>query len=77
MTHRNDLINTGFVAVTPSDSTELGLVGVQVGGAGTLVITDALGVTTTVTCVAGQVLTGQIRKIGASSTATQITGFVP
>lgn len=77
MTHRNDLINSGFVAITPSDSTELGLVGVQVGGAGTLVITDVLGNTTTVTCVAGQVLTGQIKKIGASSTATLIVGLLP
>jgi hypothetical protein len=77
MTHRSDLINTGFVTVTPSDSIELNLVGVQVGGAGTLVITDGYNVVTPVTCVAGQVLTGQIKKIAASSTATLITGLVP
>lgn len=77
MTHRNDLINSGFVAVTPSDTTELNLVGVQVGGAGTLVITDSLGVTTPMTCVAGQVVTGRIIKIGLASTATLIVGYVP
>lgn len=77
MTHRNDLINSGFVAVTPSDTTELNLIGFQVGGAGTVVITDSLDATTTMTCPAGQVVTGRIRKIGASSTATLIVGYVP
>lgn len=78
MTHRNDLINSGFVAVTPSDSTQLGLVGLMIGGAGNVSVTDVNGVTTTLAVQAGQTITGNIVRVNSTlTTATGIVGLVP
>lgn len=77
MTHRNDLINSGFVAVTPSDSTQVAFVGLMCGVAGNVSVTDALGVTTTLAMQAGQTITGQITKVNATlTTASGLVGLV-
>lgn len=77
MTIRNDGVNSGFVAVTPSDSTELNLCGIHVGGAGVVSVTDSLGVTTSITAIAGQRIMGIIRRVNATNTtATLIVGLV-
>lgn len=78
MTHRNDLINSGFVAITPSDTTQLRLIGVLVGGAGNVSVTDANGVTTVIAAVAGQSIPGSIVRVNSTSTtATTLVGLVP
>lgn len=77
MTKRNDGVNSGFLAITPSDVTELSLVGIHVGGAGVVSVTDSLGVTTSITAAAGQRIDGLIRRVNATSTtATLIVGLV-
>lgn len=78
MTHRNDLINSGFAAVTPSDSTQVRFIGILIGGAGAVSVTDALGVTTVITAVAGQSIPGTIVRVNSmGTTATNIIGLVP
>lgn len=78
MTHRNDLINSGFAAVTPSDSTFVNFDGLLVGGAGVVNVVDSLGVTTAITCQAGQLIPGKITQVkSTSTTATLIVGLVP
>lgn len=75
MSFRNANLPSGLVAVTPGAGA-LNLVGFQVGGAGTVTVTDSLGVSTTITCIAGQVIMARIVAITAA-TATNIVGFVP
>ena len=77
MTHRSDLINTGFVAITPSNTTELDLRGLICGGAGNVVVTDGYGNDTTIPMIAGQTITGQIRYVKAATTATNLIGLRP
>ena len=68
---------SGVVAITPSDTTQLGLVGLQVGGAGTVTVVDSRGVTTAITCVAGQIIPCVIAQVKATgTTATNIVGFL-
>jgi hypothetical protein len=66
------------MAITPSDSTKLGLIGVYVGGAGNLTVVDSLGTTVTFTAVpAGTLIALQISKIKATGTnASNVVGFV-
>lgn len=76
MSFRNGATPSGFVAITPSDTAFVDLVGFQVGVAGTVNVVDALGVTTSITCVAGQVVPGRVVQIKSTgTTATSITGF--
>lgn len=78
MAHRNDLINSGFAAVTPSDSTFVDFVGLLVGGAGVVAVVDSLGTTTNITAVAGQLIPGKIVKVNSTNTtATLIVGLKP
>lgn len=78
MTHRNDLINSGFVAVTPSDTTQVNLVGLLVGVQGDVSVTDSLAVTTILTASAGSIIPGRITRVNATgTTATSIVGLVP
>lgn len=78
MTHRNDLINSGFVAITPSDTAFVDLVGLVVGGAGSVNVVDGLGVTTAITVVAGQTLPGRIVQVKSTgTTATNLVGLKP
>lgn len=78
MTHRNDLIASGFAAVTPSDTTPVRFIGVLIGGAGNVSLTDALGVTTVIAAIAGQTIMGSIVRVNSTSTtATTIVGLVP
>lgn len=76
MSFRNANTPSGVLAITPSDTTQLDLVGFAVGGAGTVVVVDSLGITTTITCAAGQTVAARIVQIKAASTATAIIGFV-
>lgn len=68
----------GGFAVTPSDSTVFTQPtrAVYVGGAGNLVVTYLDGSTDTLqSVVAGTLLPIRVTKIGASSTATKISGL--
>lgn len=78
MTHRSDLINTGFEACTPSDTAFVNYVGLIIGVGGVVNVVDALGVTTAITCVSGQTIPGRIIQVkSTSTTATNITGLKP
>lgn len=78
MTHRSDLINTGFQACTPSDTAQVNYVGVLVGGTGTVNVVDALGNTTSISAVAGQLVPGRIVQVKATGTsATSLVGLLP
>ena len=68
----------GAVAVTPG-ATQLGLVGLYVGGAGNVQVVDALGVTTTFTGVAtGETISLQIAQVlSGGTTATNLVGYLP
>ena len=66
----------GFAAITPSDSTVLaGIRALYVGGAGTVIATNALGVDVTFTVPAGATLIICPAKIKAASTATLIVAL--
>lgn len=72
----NANIPQGMVAITPSDTAFVDLVGIMVGGAGTVTTLDAKGNTTQNTCVAGQTIACRIVKVMATGTAaTLIVGF--
>lgn len=56
----------------------LGLVGLLIGGAGTVKVTTQGGTTLTLTCVAGQKVPLAIDQVFATgTTATDITGLLP
>lgn len=74
MTFRTDVLASGLVAITPSDTAAVDLVGLMVGGAGTVAVVDSLGGTTTVTAVAGQTINARI--VGVKATGTTATGLV-
>lgn len=66
-------VSKKFVAVTPSNSANVppGALGIYVGGAGNVVVTDIDGVTTTFTAVpVGALLPVSPVKITTASTAT-------
>lgn len=72
---RSDFIPGGLVAVTPSDTAFVDLVGLIIGGAGNVVVKDAKGNTTTLAVVAGQQFYGRIVQVQATgTTATGIVG---
>jgi hypothetical protein len=67
---------SGIVAITPSDTAFVDLVGVTVGGAGTVNLVDSLGATTSVTALAGQTIACRIVQVKASgTTATGLVGL--
>lgn len=75
--HRNDLIPSGAVAVTKSDTTELNLVGLYVGTTGDVAVRGADGVSVTFASVpAGGVIPMQISGVlETGTTASNIVGF--
>ena len=67
---------SGLVAITQSDTAFVDLVGVVVGGAGTVSLVDSLGGTTAVTALAGQTIACRIVQVKASgTTATGLVGL--
>jgi len=67
-----------FVAVTPSDTTELmgsGMLGLLVGGAGTLVIQGRSNTSASIPVQAGQIIPGRIKRVMAATTATSIVAL--
>lgn len=77
--HRNDLIPAGGVTVTPSDTTQLGLVGLYVGTTGNVTVVDKYGTTLAfANAPAGFILPMGIAKVKATgTTASDIIGFIP
>jgi hypothetical protein len=76
MSMNNANTPSGVVAVAPSDTAFVDLVGVQVGGAGAVTVVDSLGNATAITCVAGQTVACRIVQVKATgTTATAIVGF--
>jgi hypothetical protein len=77
MTHRNDLIPSGAVAVTKSDTAFVDLVGLYVGGAGDVAVKGADGVSATFPGVpAGVILPLKIVQVlSTGTTATNLVGF--
>jgi hypothetical protein len=73
-----ELVPSGFAAITPSDTANVALVGIYVGGTGNVAVVDSNGVTTTFTaCPVGFVLNGLISKVKATgTTATNLVGYV-
>ena len=78
MTMRNDQVPSDAAAVTASDSTEVGFVGVYVGGTGNLAVKTVGGTTLTFPNVpAGTVIPIQcIRVMSTNTTASSIVGFI-
>jgi hypothetical protein len=79
MAFMNTFTPEGCVAITPSDTTQLNLIGLIVLGTGNVTIVDAKGVTTLFTAVpAGFVIACQIAVVKAiGTTATNMIGYVP
>ena len=77
MTMRNDLIASAAVAITPSDTAFVDLVGIYVGGAGNVALQGADGVTAVFTAPpVGTRIDMQITRVMATSTtATLLVGF--
>lgn len=76
MSFNNANTPSGMVAITPSDTAFVDLVGLAVGGAGTVNLVDSLGNTTSVTVVAGQTIACRIVQVkAAGTTATGLIGF--
>lgn len=79
MTHRNDLIPSAWVTVTPSDTTAVNLVGFYVGTTGNVAAQSVEGATVIFKAVpAGQYIPGRfVRIMSASTTASDIVGATP
>lgn len=76
MSFNNANTPSGIVAITPSDTAPVNLVGLSVGGAGTVTVVDSLGNTTTITAVAGQTICCRIIQVKSSgTTATGLVGY--
>lgn len=71
------LIPAQFADITPSDATYLDrVIGLYVGGAGTVKAQGQDGVTGTFVCAAGQYLTGAFKRVLATgTTATSIVAL--
>lgn len=79
MTHRNDLIPSGAVAVTPSDTTQLRLAGIRVADSGTVTVKGADGNSVLLEGFVGPetIAMGITMVMETGTTCTKITGFVP
>lgn len=76
--HTQNLINSGFQAVVPSDTAAVNYDGLIIGGSGVVTVVDAYGNTTAITVVAGQVIPGKIVLVKATgTTATLMVGLLP
>ncbi len=75
---QNNRIYSGAVAVTPGDATEVGFMGLYVGGTGSVAVKDALGNTTTFVAVpAGtSIPLNIVRVLSTGTTATNLVGFL-
>lgn len=77
MGFRNANTPSGFLAITPSDSAFVDLVGLMCGVAGTVTVVDAKGVTTAIPMLAGQTISGRIVQVKATgTTASSLVGSV-
>lgn len=75
---QSNLTPSEWVNITPSDTADHNLVGFQVGGAGVVSAVTSRGTTVNFTCVAGQIVPGDFRRIRATgTTATAICGARP
>lgn len=79
MTMRNDRIASSYVAVTKSDTTQLNLVALYVGGTGDVTVKGEDGVAALFSaCPVGFVLYGRIINVmSTGTTATLLTGYTP
>lgn len=76
MSFRNANLAGDAVAITPSDTAFVDLIGVYVGGTGDLVVTTASGDVTFSTVPAGARIDLRITKVkSTSTTATNIVGL--
>lgn len=78
MAHRNDLIPSDAVAVTPSDAAFVNLIGVYVGGTGALAVRTAKGNTVTFPAVpaGAQISLGITQVLATGTTATNVVGYI-
>ena len=75
---QSNLTPSDWTNITPSDMADHNLIGFQVGGAGDVSLVTGRGTTVTFTCVAGQVIPGEFRRVRATgTTATAICGARP
>lgn len=80
MTHRNDQIGSNAVAVTPSDTTMVNFVSLEVGVAGDVAVQHVIGTTVVYkNRAAGSQLVSApiVRVMATSTTATDIVGVNP
>lgn len=71
-------IPSDHVNITPSDDTELNIIGFVVGGAGTVRTVTAKGTVVNWSVSTGQTVIGQFSKImDTGTTATGIVGILP
>ena len=72
---QSNLTPSDWVNITPSDVADHNLIGFQVGGAGAVSAITSRGSTVTFTCVDGQLVPGDFRRIRATgTTASAICG---
>lgn len=78
MAYRNNLVAPDGLNVTPSDTTELNLSGLYVGGTGNVTVTTAKGNSVLFSaCPIGFVINMGIRRVmSTGTTATLLTGYV-
>lgn len=78
MSFRNANTPSGMVAITPSDTAFVNLVGLLATGAGTVTLVDSLNNTSAVPLAAGQSLSCTIVQVKLTgTTATGLFGFLP
>lgn len=78
MGYRNNLVPSDAVAVTPSDSTQLNLCGLYVGGTGNVTVITAAGNSVLFSNLpVGAIITLGISKVmSTGTTATALTGYI-
>ena len=78
----NGQIPSKCVSITPSDTTQLGVSSILVGGAGNLIVEPegnvraGLPASVTIPVVAGQYFVCRCVRVLAASTASGLTGFI-
>lgn len=79
MTMRNDLLASDFLTIVPSDTTQLNLVGLYVGGTGDVAVKGEGGTAVTFkACPIGHKIEGRIINVmSTNTTATLLIGFLP